>query len=339
MQRAPVRPWYFPRKPMPLWKLTLAYDGASFHGWQIQPRQPTIQGALAAAIRHVTGETVLPQGSGRTDAGVHALAQVASFALNAPIPPHNLLRALNRALPPAIRVLSAQHAPLLNPPFHARHSAQRKTYEYRIFPRVPRQIPSPVPHLRDGLIVAKVGIGEADPSTTPQPSINDQATTSPFPAPSTMSAAKHIPDLICPPFLAPYAWDCPWPIDLSAAQHAAQDILGEHDFTSFAAADPDQSTRNGAEPRTALSTAIRTIYRSCWHLESGLILYRVTGSGFLHHMVRNLVGTFVEIAAGRTAADAIPTILAARDRAAAGPTAPACGLFLLSVEYPAEYPA
>jgi tRNA pseudouridine38-40 synthase len=112
------------------WKLTLAYDGTPYHGWQVQPGLPTIQGTLADAIYRTMGERVLPQGSGRTDAGVHALAQVASFALDAAIPADNLLRALNRCLPPSIRILTAEIAP---PNFHARHCAIRKTYEYRIF--------------------------------------------------------------------------------------------------------------------------------------------------------------------------------------------------------------
>src|SRR5450432_3212350 len=112
------------------WKLVLSYDGGDFHGWQVQPAQPTIQGELSNAIQRVTGERVLPQGSGRTDAGVHALAQVASFLLTAPIPAANLQRALNRALPESIRILSAVHAPA---DFHARHSARGKIYEYRIY--------------------------------------------------------------------------------------------------------------------------------------------------------------------------------------------------------------
>src|ERR1700744_52218 len=112
------------------WKLVLAYDGGDFHGWQIQPDHPTVQGKLRDALLRITGEDVLPQGSGRTDAGVHALGQVASFALAAPIPEANLARALNRTLPAAIRVLSAAR---VTSDFHARHSAQAKTYEYRIF--------------------------------------------------------------------------------------------------------------------------------------------------------------------------------------------------------------
>src|ERR1700733_10180704 len=116
---------------MPHWKLILAYDGTPHNGWQIPPSLPTVQGTLAQAIRRITGETVLPQGSGRTDTGVHALAQVASFALEAPIPAVNLHLALNGLLPSSIRILSLEPAP---EGFHARYSVLRKTYEYRIFP-------------------------------------------------------------------------------------------------------------------------------------------------------------------------------------------------------------
>lgn len=261
---------------MQVWKLILAYDGTEFHGWQVQPSLETVQGTLAAAICHVTGETVLPQGSGRTDTGVHALGQVASFELASPIPAPNFLRALNRALPASIRVQSATPVAA---EFHARHSALRKSYEYRVFPRVP--------------------VDRAEP------------------------------DRICPPFLARYAWDCPWHIDIDRAQRAARCVIGEHDFTSFAASDPDLSQRLAVEPRSA----VRTILSSSWHSEDGLLIYRVTGSGFLHHMVRNLVGTFVDAATGRIEPEHVTEILQAKSRSAAGPTAPARGLFLVSVAY------
>lgn len=258
---------------MPNWKVILSYDGAPYHGWQIQPNLPTIQGTLAQAIHHITGEAVLPQGSGRTDAGVHALAQVASFFLESPIPPANFHRALNHALPPSIRVLSIDHAPS---DFHARHSAIGKTYEYRIHP-----------------------VGS-----------------------------------ICSPMLAPYVWPCPFPLDFEQLQQAAAHIVGTYDFTSFAAADPDLATRT-AEPSDQPKhvTAIRTIRHSHWCQQEGIFIYRVTGTGFLHHMVRNLVGTFAEAGTGRISADAIPEILAACNRSTAGPTAPASGLFLVEVEY------
>jgi tRNA pseudouridine38-40 synthase len=254
------------------WKLILTYDGTPYNGWQIQPNLPTVQGTLANAIHHITGESVLPQGSGRTDAGVHALAQVATFSLTVPIPAANLHRALNRALPTSIRVLSVEAVP---EDFHARHSAQRKTYEYRILPG----------------------------------------------------------DRICSPMLAPYVWPCRFSLDLTVLQQAATHVLGTHDFTSFAANDPDQATRNASEPTDIPIDNVRTIYLSAWRQQEDLLIYRVTGSGFLHHMVRNLVGTFVEAAANRISPDEIPTILAAHNRRAAGPTAPASGLFLVVVEY------
>src|ERR1051326_2964604 len=159
-------------------KLTLAYDGADFSGWQVQPDRRTIQGELADAILRVTGEQVLPQGSGRTDAGVHALAQVASFALANPIPAQNLQMALNHTLPQSIRVLGIEQAPA---DFHARHSAKAKTYEYRIY--------------------------RGD---------------------------------IRPPFIARYVHHHPYPLNENAMCSAAQFLIGEHDFTSFAAVDPER---------------------------------------------------------------------------------------------------
>jgi tRNA pseudouridine38-40 synthase len=261
------------------WKVTLAYDGTDFRGWQVQPGETTVQGELQAALGRVTGETPLPQGSGRTDAGVHALGQVASVTLEAPIPPQNLLRALNRTLPQSIRILEARIVP---DTFHARHSAVAKTYEYRIFR-----------------------------------------------------------EEICPPVLARYVLAYPWPLDLEVMQTAERLFEGEHDFLSFAATDPDLSSRNSElsvdDEEEAKVTAIRTISSSAWERQSGeageLLVYRVRGNGFLHHMVRNLVGTMVDVGRGRLKAGDIPGILAARTRAAAGPTAPAQGLFLHSVEY------
>jgi len=275
------------------WKLTLSYDGTSFRGWQVQPGETTVQGELQAALGRIAGETPLPQGSGRTDAGVHALAQVASFQLLAPIPAENLLLALNRTLPPSIRVLEARTVPAS---FHARHSALAKTYEYRVF------LEKPAPWLD-----------------------------------------MRAPGRICPPFLAPYVCTYPWPLDLDALQKSASAFLGEHDFRSFAATDPDLTTRR-LEADAKLATGklskpltIRNIYSSSWETrqtECGPVqVYRVRGSGFLHHMVRNLVGTMLDVGRGLFTAEQIPTMLDARHRSAAGTTAPARGLFLCSVEY------
>jgi tRNA pseudouridine38-40 synthase len=262
------------------WKLTLSYDGTGLHGWQVQPGLATVQGTLADGIHRVTGERLLPQGSGRTDAGVHALAQVASFAFEAAIPPANFLRALNSVLPPSIRILAAEHAA---PDFHARHSAVRKTYEYRIFER-------------------------------------------------RSSDGPETPDRICPPFLAPYVWDCHWAVDLAAMEDAAGRLLGEHDFAAFAASDPDRTTRDqsAGEP---LSTT-RTIFASSWVRTPDSLTYRITGNGFVHHMVRNIVGTLVDVGRGALEPAEIARILASRDRSNAGPTAPSGGLFLVFVEYP-----
>ncbi len=317
---------------MTQWKLTLSYDGTPFHGWQVQPDRATVQGKLSEVIARITGERVLPQGSGRTDAGVHALAQVASFALDSPIPPANLLRALNRSLPPSIRVLSAEIAALN---FHARHSALGKTYEYRIFERkgLDRRIQA---------------------ASTPKPGGPFMRRT--LSHESGGDAGPADPDRICPPFLAPFVWDCRWPLDLEPMQRAAALLLGTHDFTSFAAADPDLTTRaheeatspggpfidsfivdqwgtTAASPTTSAPNPIKTLSASTVLRENDLLLYRVTGSGFLHHMVRNIVGTLVEIGRGSLAVESIPTILAKKDRTVAGPTAPACGLFLVSVDY------
>jgi tRNA pseudouridine38-40 synthase len=269
-----------------VWRVTLAYDGTDFQGWQVQPGLPTIQGELQAALGRITGETPLPQGSGRTDAGVHALAQVASFLLCPPIPAENLLRALNRTLPPSIRVSEARTAPST---FHARHSAIAKTYEYRI-------------------------LQNAD----------------------------------CPPFLARYVYCCPRALNLAALQVAARTFEGEHDFKSFAATDPDLAQRTNSSPsdeippefNVAPGSTIRTIFSSAWDRcasDAGdLLIYRVRGNGFLHHMVRNLVGTMLDVGRGHLAVDEIHGILAACSRSAAGPTAPARGLFLHSVDYPPE---
>lgn len=282
------------------WKLTLAYDGTDYSGWQVQPGQPTIQGELQAALGRVTGEAPLPQGSGRTDAGVHALAQVASFALQAAIPAENLQRALNRTLPAAIRVVEAKIVP---DAFHARHSTVAKTYEYRVFLERPQH-------------------GSVVPSQA----------------------------ALCPPFLARYVYACPWPMAFEALDSAARAFIGSFDFLSFAATDPDLTQRSldqdpDSNPETAAAsgenlpppTAMRTIFSSAWEqrqIEDGaLLVYRVRGSGFLHHMVRNLVGTMLDVGRGSRNAAEIPTIIAARSRAAAGPTAPARGLFLHSVEY------
>lgn len=262
------------------WKLTLSYDGSLFHGWQVQPGLVTVQSTLSHAIHELTGERVMPQGSGRTDAGVHALGQVASVTLEAPIPQGNLLRALNRILPSSVRVVAAEE---VGPEFHARHSARRKTYEYRIFERRVRTVGS-----------------------------------------------EFATERTCSPFVAPFVWDCRWPVELSAMEQAAAMFVGTMDFTSFAASDPDLGVR---EDGSGGVNPVKTIFESAWERREDALVYRVVGSGFLHHMVRNLVGTMVDVGRGAIRVEDLPGILAAKDRSAAGPTAPAKGLFLVSVLY------
>jgi tRNA pseudouridine38-40 synthase len=283
-------------------KLTLAYDGHDFAGWQVQPDRLSIQGTLVSAFEHLTGEKTLPQGSGRTDAGVHALAQTASVTLNSPIPTANLVRALNDVLPRSIRVLAVQEMP---PDFHARHSATAKTYRYHIYRGA-----------------------------------------------------------ICSPFQARYVYHHPYPLDESPMIAAAALVEGEHDFTSFAAVDPEK--RNVPEKRTAPEKRnatkargaqekhhapkhrqedpdsgddapeinnVRTIFQSSWQRHADELIYTVRGNGFLHHMVRNLVGTFLMVGKGSLTVADVRRILDLRDRSAAAATAPASGLFLVSVEY------
>jgi tRNA pseudouridine38-40 synthase len=246
-------------------KLTLAYDGHDFAGWQVQPERATIQGALLSAFEQLTGERTLPQGSGRTDAGVHALAQVASVQTASPIPLANLRKALNDLLPESIRVLSAEEMP---PDFHARKSARAKTYMYRIYR-----------------------------------------------------------EEICLPFLARYVYHHPYPLDEACMMAAAPLVAGAHDFTSFAAVDPERRQEE-QEPDN-----VRTIFSSEWKRQGPELVYTVRGSGFLHHMVRNLVGTFLMIGKGSLNVEDMKRILELRNRSAAAATAPASGLFLVSVEY------
>jgi tRNA pseudouridine38-40 synthase len=231
----------------------------------VQPDAATVQGTLASAIGRVTGEKVLPQGSGRTDAGVHALAQVATFATESPIPAQNLVKALNDILPPSIRVLEAAEAPL---EFHPRKSAHAKTYRYRMYRGA-----------------------------------------------------------ICPPSLARYVWHYPYPLDEDAMRRAADAVIGERDFTSFAAVDSER----GREDETISN--VRQIFASTWERAGEELVYTIRGSGFLHHMVRNLVGTFVLVGKSTLQSEDVSEILAARNRSTAGATAPAGGLYLVSVDY------
>jgi tRNA pseudouridine38-40 synthase len=258
-------------------KLLLQYDGTDYVGWQRQAQGRSVQGELEAALARIEGAPVTVVGAGRTDAGVHALGQVASLRLRHPIAPATLGRALNATLPPDVRVLAVEDAA---PGFHARYGARAKTYAYRLW------------------------LGD-----------------------------------VVPPFERRYAWHVPYRLDLDLLRAAARAFEGRHDFAAFGAT----GSAVAATERTIFSLVVaETPLAEFWHQPPGLerargllVTITVTGDGFLRHMVRTLVGTLVEVAAGRRDPANIVRALAARDRAAVGPTAPARGLFLVRVDYTA----
>ena len=243
-------------------RFEVAYDGTDFHGWQVQPGLPTVQGALEQVIGEIEGAPVSVIGSGRTDAGVHALAQVAVVDLRNPIPADSFRRAVNRLLPPSIRV---NHVAEAAPDFHPRFQARRKTYEYRIY--------------------------RAE---------------------------------VCPPFDRRFVYHHPYPLEEPRMIAAAPLLEGEHDFTAFAAADERDATR---------VSAVRTIFHSALERSGDRLVYTVTGSGFLKHMVRNIVGVLLEIGKGNLTAADLEARLQRNCGLRPGPAAPARGLFLISVEY------
>jgi len=240
----------------------VAYDGTDFHGWQVQPGLSTIQGTLEEVIGNVEGAPVHVEASGRTDAGVHALAQIAAVTLGNRIPPDNFRRAVNRLLPHAIRISDVREVPS---EFHPRFHALRKTYEYRIYR-----------------------------------------------------------EEICSPFDRRYVYHYPYPLNEAAIMATAPLLEGEHDFTAFAASD-DRDTLGRSK--------VRTIFRSMCTRGETLLVYRVTGSGFLKHMVRNIVGVLLEAGKGNLAAPEIMARLQPGCGIRPGPAVPASGLFLISVEY------
>jgi tRNA pseudouridine38-40 synthase len=243
-------------------KLTLQYDGTGYVGWQRQPNGLAIQQVLEDALAPIEGAAVTVHGAGRTDAGVHALGQVASVTLGASLAPATLARALNAVLPADVRVLGIEEP---GDGFHARFSAVSKTYEYRI-------VNAPI-----------------------------------------VSA-----------FLHRYAWHVVQPLDLDAMRAAAEPLVGRHDFAAFQGAG------------SSVATTERTVMDVSWEDGGGYdlpLVMQITGDGFLRHMVRNIVGTLVEIGAGRWDPWRLLEILESRARTQAGPTAPPHGLFLTRVTY------
>lgn len=249
--------------------LRVAYDGTNYHGWQLQPNAATIEGELNRALCVLTGEEIVVTGASRTDAGVHALGNVAVFDTTSRIPAEKFSYALNQRLPEDIVIQSSRQ---VADDFHPRHCDCRKTYEYDILNRT-------------------------------------------FPLPAYRNTAYFLYGTL----------------NIEAMRRACQAFLGEHDFASFCAA--------GAQ----VQTTVRTIYSlevECRPLTEAnvgsadqLLTIRVKGNGFLYNMVRIIAGTLVEVGRGHIKPEEVAGIIAAKDRAKAGPTAPARGLRLVEIEY------
>lgn len=248
-------------------RLVLEYDGTGYHGFQAQDNTalPTIQGELEGAIETICREKLRITGSGRTDAGVHALGQVVNFHTRSTVPTERFPAALNSVLPRDIRVKEAEAVPL---DFHARFDAVSKTYVYLVDNR-------------------------------PLTSV----------------------------FLRNYAYHVSLPLDVGAMRRAAELLVGTQDYASFRSSG------------SSVKTSVRTIYEfdiqeseAC----NGIIKFKVRADGFLYNMMRNMVGTLLEVGLGKFSVEDVAAILAARDRRLAGPTAPPCGLYLVEVEYPSS---
>ncbi|MBI4517569.1 MAG: tRNA pseudouridine(38-40) synthase TruA [Deltaproteobacteria bacterium] len=241
------------------YKLTLQYDGTNYLGWQVQPQGRTIQGVLESAVAKLFGMPARVTAAGRTDAGVHALGQVACLHVDKVMAVADVQRALNALTPPDIAITDAA---VVADDFDPRRHARRRSYCYRIW----------TPRWRS-------------------------------------------------PFWHRFTWHLWAPLDVAAMNQAAALVLGEHDFTSFRAVDCDAAT------------AVRRIFRSEFSAKAEQLTYTVEATAFLRHMVRNLVGTLVEVGRGERSVEEFRALLALRDRTRAGATAPAQGLCLVSVAY------
>jgi tRNA pseudouridine38-40 synthase len=269
-------------REVPHFKLTVAYDGTAFVGWQRQETGPSIQGVLEEALAVLEGGPVTVIGAGRTDAGVHALGQVASVTLTRAIDGDTVRRAVNFRLPETVRVLDVMDVPAtFQPQFHARS----KTYAYRIWN------------------------GE-----------------------------------VLHPFVRGMAWHIvPPPLDVDAMRRAAALLAGRHDFAAFQGSPPIARTTERDIFASAVTCGGAHVMPGVDPAAAGhageddgrgpLITYEVRGEGFLRHMVRTIAGTLVEIGRRRYPPEWVSEVIASRSRAAAGPTAPAHGLFLVRVEY------
>lgn len=240
-------------------RLTVAYDGTNYHGWQLQDNGNTIEAELNKALSDLFGEAIQVIGASRTDAGVHALGNVAVFDTESPMASSKISYALNQRLPEDIRIQKSEEVPKS---WHPRHCESRKTYEYRIYRG---EFPMPVKRLYSHFVYH--------------------------------------------------------PLDVEKMREAAAYLEGKHDFKSFCQA--------GAQ----VESTVRILYLVLVEEQGADLVIRVCGSGFLYNMVRIIVGTLLEVGQGKRAPESMAEILAACDRSAAGPTAPARGLTLVRYEF------
>lgn len=242
-------------------KLTIAYDGSDFAGWQRQPEKATVQGFIEQALKIIFKEDISLVGAGRTDAGVHALKQVATFTTTQDVNPTKVAWQLNSLLPTSISIKECQ---LVSLNFHPRYQAKRRTYYYYL--------------------------------------LNSRYRF---------------------PFWHKYCWWIARPLNWEQIKACLPIFLGEHNFASFTV---------NQEKNT-----VRTVYEFSlepqFFIAEGLYKFSITADGFLHHMVRLIVGTLVWVGTGKLKPEQVKQILAAKDIRLAGPKAPARGLFLASIEY------
>jgi tRNA pseudouridine38-40 synthase len=241
-------------------KMIVEYDGTAYCGWQRQENGITIQQVLEEAIQLITGEKVAVIGSGRTDAGVHALNQVAHFKSNSLLPINSIYRGMNSVLPPDIVVKEMEE---VAGEFHAQHDVKSKVYVYKICNQRLRPV-----------------LGRN------------------------------------------YFWHISFPLDLERMKKAAQFLIGTHDFSCFCA--------TGTHVKDRVRTITDIEIKTC---DDGLIEIKVEAQGFLKYMVRNIIGTLVEVGRNKRKPEEMKVIIESRDRTIAGITAPACGLFLKEVKY------
>ncbi len=240
-------------------KLTIAYDGTNYCGWQIQPNGITIEEVINKALEKLTGEPILVIGASRTDSGVHAMGNVAVFDTETTIPAEKIAVALNQKLPKDIVIVKSEEVPL---DFHPRYCDCSKTYEYHI---INTQIPVPTKRLTN--------------------------------------------------------WFVSYELNIDKMRQAAGYLIGEHDFVSF------------CNVRTDVENTVRTITALDILTEGNEITIRITGEGFLYNMVRIIVGTLIRVGRGFYEPEKVKEILEAKDRKAAGVTAPANGLMLMNIDY------